>query len=155
MIVSVIVALLVGTLAGLIINFDVRVQRVGSGSMEPVLPVGALVITYKTAALHVNDIITFRNPETGGTTTHVFGGYAKDGSLLTRGVANPSADNFSPRPLRGDVVGVVWRHVDVFAVSFWMTARGAAILMLLLIIGMLLLSGRLEQPRTSDTTSPV
>lgn len=83
---------------------DMGAYRVNSGSMEPTLPKGSVVLTYKSDDLDRRDIITYRK-EGGGVVTHTFIGRAKDGSLMTHGDANPVADNHQPPLTMQDVKG--------------------------------------------------
>jgi signal peptidase I len=92
----------------------IQVHYVNSGSMEPVIPVHSVVITYETSDLKKNDVITFHNRDRGILTTHIFGGYAKDGTLKTKGAANRTPDNFTAPPRMEDVEGKVWRRIDLF-----------------------------------------
>jgi signal peptidase len=78
------------------------VFHVVSGSMEPEIPVGALIISRKTEIedIKVGDIISFRSLESfmqGSVVTHrVVEIHKRDGklALVTRGDANNSMDSF-------------------------------------------------------------
>jgi signal peptidase I len=104
---------------------------VTSGSMEPLMWPGSRVVVQRDVAIKPNDIVAFHNPETGGTTTHIFGGYAADGHFKTRGMANDDPDNFTPAPTKADVIGKVVYHTEVFTSRFWYTPRGLGIVLLL------------------------
>ena len=93
--------------------------RVATGSMEPTLPVGTLLIVKRTAPekIAVGEIITFLSPDPsipGKTVTHRVAGIAEDGAggrmFETRGDANPSSDRYF---VRGDaVIGRVVRDTS-------------------------------------------
>lgn len=85
-------------------TLDMGIYRVNSGSMAPTLSKGSVVLTYKSDDLDRRDIITYRK-EGGGVVTHTFIGLAEDGSLMTRGDANPVADNHQPPLTMQDVKG--------------------------------------------------
>ncbi len=91
-----------------------RVNAVLSGSMEPELKVGSLVVTrpVKPEAIVVGDIITFR-PTTVGENliTHRVVGIGQSSSLYfeTKGDANDGLDPFTV-PAR-NLVGEIYLHV--------------------------------------------
>jgi len=121
---------IVGGLAFVVVHFNVHANRITSGSMTGTLPVGSIVISYKTDNVQLDrrDIITFRNPEDkSGVTTHTYLGTRKDGTLITHGDANLTLDNLDNPPRRADVVGKVILHVDVFTTTFWKTWRGVTL----------------------------
>jgi signal peptidase I len=118
--------------------FGVTVNRVASGSMEPMFQVGSEVIVVKTSDPAVNDVITFHNPATGKLTTHIFGGYAPDGTLRTKGMANEDPDAFYPAPRKSDIVGKVVAHTEVFTASFWQSMRGIGVGIMAVVIVLLM-----------------
>ncbi len=93
--------------------------RVATGSMEPTLPVGTLLIVKRTAPEKIaeGEIITFLSPDPsipGKTVTHRVAGIADDGAggrmFETRGDANPSSDRYF---VSGDaVIGRVVRDTS-------------------------------------------
>ena len=93
--------------------FGYSAFRVATGSMEPELPVGALIVTRKTdpEAIREGDVITFysRDPAlNGATNTHRVVGIEENGGqriFHTKGDANPVEDAYVT--LAADVVGVV------------------------------------------------
>jgi len=80
---------------------------IGSGSMEPTLPVGTIVVVQPTEDLKPTDIITFQQEGDSRPTTHTFIGYAEDGSLMTKGDANPTPDVHSTPLTMENVKGKV------------------------------------------------
>lgn len=113
--------------------FGLSVKTVTSGSMSPLLiPGSRVVVQQKGYDLESNDIVVFHNRDTGGVTTHVFGGYASDGTLLTRGIANTQPDAFQPAPTKEDVIGKVIYQTDALTLRPWLTFRGLGIGLLVL-----------------------
>jgi signal peptidase len=93
-----------------------RVDAVFSGSMEPELKAGGVVITrpVKAEAIGVGDIVTFYSPLNMELTSHrvIAAGDSPSSPFLTKGDANEDADPFV---LTADsVVGTVCFHVPYF-----------------------------------------
>lgn len=105
----------------------VPIFRVASGSMEPTLPVGSVVFEAPADALKPGTIITFQQDGDERPTTHTFIGYAEDGSLMTKGDANPTPDVHSAPLTPDDVIGKVVLTTPVLAPSFWLSQRGLLI----------------------------
>ena len=67
---------------------------VQSGSMEPNIHIGDIVITHQQAVYHVNDAVTFNSPETERVVTHRIA-EVKEGptrQFITKGDANREED---------------------------------------------------------------
>ena len=97
-------------------RFGWRVDAVFSGSMEPQLKVGGLVVTRPVVAedIKVEDTITFHSPLNKQLTSHRVIA-VEDGSSLgfrTKGDANEDADPFIVPA--GSVVGKVCLHIPYF-----------------------------------------
>ena len=79
-------------------HFGWRVDAVLSGSMEPELKVGSVVVTRPTdiGSINTGDIITFRSPMNGKLTTHRVISVTSNPLpiLRTKGDANEDADPF-------------------------------------------------------------
>jgi signal peptidase I len=135
-------------------QFGYERLTVTSGSMEPLMWPGSRIVVQQGGDIKPNDIVAFHNPDTGGTTTHIFGGYTADGHLKTRGMANDDSDNFSPAPTRADIIGKVVYHTEVFTGRFWYTPRGLGIVLLfasaLLLMALCWAMGRGAQVSTSN-----
>jgi signal peptidase len=115
------------------------IYQITSGSMEPTLHVGARVITVPVHDFEKGDIITFRD-NNGHVVTHTYVGDAQDGSLTTKGDANPTPDVFD-RPLqKSDVIGRVVLTTPVLVGAFWLSPRGLAVGLLIIVILALILS---------------
>lgn len=93
--------------------------RVVTGSMEPTIPVGALLLTKETTidTIHIDDIICFRTQEAaiwGKIVTHRVIGFVQQGGevlLQTQGDANLVADGYLVS--RENLVGkVIWHTGD-------------------------------------------
>lgn len=120
---GVVIAIVVAAALGVRL-FGVSVYRIKTGSMAPVYPVGTVIVDSRLLAPAVGLPLTFRTED--GTVTHVLVGYGSDGRLLTRGLANPSNDVWTPPVYTRDVRGRVVLAVLVGAPSFWLSVRGAA-----------------------------
>ena len=126
--VVVILLMVAAALVFLAPHFGWRVDAVSSGSMEPELKTGGVVITRPVEAedLKVGDIITFNSPLSDELTSHRVIA-AEDGSSLhfqTKGDANEDADPFI-LPAE-NVVGEVCFHLPYFgyAAQFVKTPLG-------------------------------
>ena len=131
------IALLV-TVAGLLllsllpITGNIEIKIVKSGSMEPQIPVGSLVVVWPTASYAVGDIVTFgKDSKRDIPTTHrVVGMRVESGVTLfqTKGDANEEADP-QETALR-DVVGKVFLVVPYagFVLDFARQPLGFALL---------------------------
>jgi len=113
--------------------FMITPATVATGSMVPTLPVHSVVWVQPTDTLKPHDIIMFKQDTDSQSTTHTFIGYAEDGSLITKGDANPVADVRSVPLQMSDVEGkVVW--VTAFsAPAFWGSLRGMMVLVVIVI----------------------
>lgn len=149
---SLVLMFVAGALYAAVNVLSISMYRIDNGSMVPTLPVGTIIID-RAGSPAVNDIVTFRNrdpyaPE--GITSHVFGGYTKDGHLRTRGVANPTEDNFTPPPTQADVKGIVMFQIPVFAPAFWLSLRGGVLATLIVLLLFVLWTEPKPEPATSD-----
>ncbi len=105
------------------------VFRVATGSMEPTLPVGSFVYVAPVDAdtLKPGNIIMFQQADDDHPTTHTFYGYADDGSLMTKGDANPTPDVHTPPLTQDEVLGQVMLVNPLLAPTFWLSQRGVLI----------------------------
>lgn len=90
---------------------NVEVKIVKSGSMEPAIPTGSIVVVKPVTTYVVGDVVTFgRDTKNEIPTTHRIVAVQDGGaSFLTKGDANEEAD---PRTIfRSEVFGRVWVHV--------------------------------------------
>jgi signal peptidase I len=104
---------LLGGLAGalwIFVALTHGVAFVSGGSMEPVLHAGDIVI-YRLGArgVMVGDLVVFAHPEWSGGVVHRVTSIDSDGSLVTRGDANPTDDSdaVTRDRVRGVAVAVV------------------------------------------------
>lgn len=140
--------------------FDLKVFKVSTGSMEPTLPVGTLVLVMPDEDISVGDVITFYE-DGGEITTHTFIGYAEDGTLMTKGDANLTPDRFSDPLEQSDVIGRVVTHTSVFTFGFWMTPRGIIVATILAALAIYMVNSRQETDEEDEpseetrTPSPV
>jgi signal peptidase len=76
--------------------FGWRVDTVRSGSMDPELKVGSVVITRPVQAeeISVGDVITFRSPTSGEITSHRVSAIEDGPSFRTEAVSTEDADPF-------------------------------------------------------------
>lgn len=145
-----------GALYAAVSLLGISIYRIDNGSMVPTLPVGTVVIDREGTPAK-NDIVTFVNRDSAspeGITSHVFGGYTKDGHLRTRGVANPSEDNFTPAPTRSDVEGIVMFQIPIFASAFWLSLWGKVLAILTVLLVFVLWTESKPKSVTSHEVGP-
>jgi signal peptidase I len=112
----------------LVPRFGWRVDAVFTGSMEPALKVGGVVITHPVEAdeISVGDIITFYSPQTEKLTSHRVTAIQGGSSLYlqTKGDANENVDAVAV-PVE-NVVGKVGFHIPYlgYATQFVKTRLG-------------------------------
>jgi putative transposase len=103
--------------------FGWRVDAVRSGSVEPGLKVGSIVVTRPVQAeeISVGDVVTFRSPTSGEITSRRVSAIEDGPSFRTEGIADGNADAFIT-PAQG-VVGKVCFHVPFagYIVQYLMT----------------------------------
>jgi len=94
-------------------RFGWRVDAVLSGSMEPALKVGGVLVTYpvKVEEIKVKDIIIFYSPMSGELTSHrvVAMNHGSSVSFRTKGDANEDPDPFTVPA--SNVVGKKFLHI--------------------------------------------
>jgi signal peptidase len=135
-----------------------RTYHVRSGSMEPAIRTGALVVLAEVDAeeIDIGDIITFDRPDgAGGRVTHRVIDVISDGggrAFLTKGDANDVPD-----PWRVPVAGTQLRHVfDVPILGYlfgWLSsplARAGLLAVPAVALAWLTWSERRARPRTTD-----
>ncbi len=92
----------------------IQVYAVKTGSMEPTLPVGSLLLVRTPAAnrpLGTGDILTFAEPGSPQVmVTHRITGSDGSGNFRTKGDANPAEDPWLVN--RADIRGVLLAHYD-------------------------------------------
>ncbi|MBI2610559.1 signal peptidase I [Candidatus Kaiserbacteria bacterium] len=113
----------------------IETKIVQSGSMEPTIPVGALVVIKPKAAYEVGDIITFgEDTDSAVPTTHrILAVREADGAVFytTKGDANEEGD--AREVAQGDVIGKVYVSVPYagFVLNFARQPLGFALLIVL------------------------
>ncbi|MFH1898965.1 MAG: signal peptidase I [Patescibacteria group bacterium] len=88
--------------------YKYRVFTVVSGSMEPIIKNGSVVIVKKTSTYKTNDLVTFKNIEGTGTVTHrIVKIEQSQGKYLifTKGDGNANVDQVAIKP--EDIIGKV------------------------------------------------
>jgi len=87
-------------------------QFIKTGSMSPTMPAGSIVLDLPVSSVHVGDVITVRDPIDGSKVTHRVAAVQSDGTIVTKGDANPTVDT-PLAPLKiNDVVGKVIFHME-------------------------------------------
>ena len=109
------------------------VRMVETGSMSPTLPVWSIVMIDPQPSYHPGDVITFRADE-GKVVTHRVVALNDDGSIQTKGDANPTPDNWSDPITKDDVDGKVVFVFLLLSPTVWKTPFGIACLALLIVI---------------------
>ena len=115
--------------------FGWRTEVVISGSMEPAIRTGSIVIARPTLpeAIRTGDVIMFFSPDRKSLTTHRVVGVESDSGLrfITRGDANKNADMNAVEP--GQVVGTVVHTIPYIGhlVHFIKTPLGFIVFLLI------------------------
>ena len=120
-----------------------RVFTVVSGSMEPIIKNGSLVIVKKTSTYKTNDLVTFKNIERKGTVTHrIVKIEQSQGKYLifTKGDSNANIDQIAIKP--EDIIGKVV-FILPLAGKFFLLASSQKLLPITFYIPAGLLSGTL------------
>jgi signal peptidase len=110
--------------------FGLQMFVVKSGSMEPSIHTGSVVIDQKADKYGVGDVITFRTMENDDTITHRV--YKQDGKYFTtKGDANQAID--SVRVLDANIIGKVWFSIPFvgYLITFIRTLPGLIIFILI------------------------
>lgn len=122
-----IAGLLLGTMLPIPGNIEIKIVK--SGSMEPAISTGSLVVVKPSAYYTKGDVITFgKDTKTDVPTTHRIIEVKSDGSFVSKGDANEEAD---PNPVaRRDVIGKVLFSIPGagYVLSFARTKLGFALL---------------------------
>lgn len=131
---TIFVALVIG-IAGLLLGTmlpipgSLEIKIVKSGSMEPEIPTGSLVVVKPAASYGKGDIITFgKDTKTDIPTTHRIIAINPDGSFVTKGDANEEQDQ-NPAA-RAEVIGKVIFSIPGagYVLDFARTKLGFALL---------------------------
>ncbi len=128
------------------IYVNVPMYRIASGSMEPTLPIGTIVIGVPATDLQVTDIITFQQEGMKEPVTHTFIGYDEAGNIMTKGDANTTPDVHTVPLTDEDVISKLWMTVPILVPSFWTSPKGIGIA-ILAIVGLTLL---LTRPKNDE-----
>ncbi|MCI2047594.1 MAG: signal peptidase I [Faecalibacterium sp.] len=126
-----------------------RLYAVRTGSMEPAIPTGSLVVLKPTGgtALAVGDVITFRKAD-GSVVTHRIVSIDEAGNIATQGDANNTPDLTTT--MANAVIGKVAFHVPaVGAVCEWVETK-TGILTITAILILLLLAVFLPEVFAAD-----
>ena len=127
-----IVLLLLGSLWPRALGYDVRI--VESGSMEPAISVGAVVLTRPEASYQVGDVVTYQRRTDQSATTHRLIQEIQvdaETAFLTQGDANNVAD---VEPVRSvEIAGKVWLDIPYlgYVLSFFQSPLGFLVLVLI------------------------
>ena len=148
-------------LAGVVamLTFVTPVLKVGSGSMEPTLPTGSRILIHEQSSYDVGDIITFR-ADGGKVVTHRLVEFGENGTLVTKGDANPTPDVWDEPLTESQVMGKVVYLTTLTTADFWVTPRGIGIIICLMVIAGALLwrdkpsDTTTTKPQSAETTTP-
>jgi len=91
-------------------NYDLRIVQ--SGSMEPTVPTGSVIIIYSANSYTIGDVITFQRSGEKEVTTHrIIEERLEMGEevFVTQGDANNVADSEPVLPI--EITGKMWAHV--------------------------------------------
>lgn len=114
-----------------------QMRTVISGSMEPNMPIGSLIVTKKVPIdrLEVGNIVSFES--NGEIVTHRIA-KMEEGKIFTKGDANPSWDEGYVE----EVIGKVLFHVPKIGIFFQMIQTPRGTLALVMTIGTFILLDR-------------
>lgn len=118
--------------------------RIATDSMSPDFPAGTMVIDSGALPLVPHRAVTFTAD--GAVVTHVLLGFNKDGSLITRGIANPVPDRWPTPIYPRDVRGRVLLRILLFAPAFWSGLRGLVVIAGLTLAATTFIVGRRAMP---------
>jgi len=123
--------LLVGSLWPGQHGYDIRI--VESGSMEPTIPTGAVVLTRPTASYQVGDVVTYQRRTDQSATTHRLIAdteVAAEAAFLAQGDANNVPD--AQPVLAVEIAGKVWLDIPYlgYVLSFFRSPLGFLVLVL-------------------------
>jgi len=126
------VLLLLGSLWPGEVGYDIRI--VESGSMEPTIPTGAVILTRPEAEYQVGDIVTYQRRTDQSATTHRLIAEVDSQAVqafVTQGDANNVADVQPVLP--EEVAGKVWLHIPYlgYILSFLRSPLGFMLLVLI------------------------
>jgi signal peptidase len=129
-----------------------------SGSMEPALRVGSVVLTrmVDATAIGVGDVITFHPPGSRTVVTHRVVEVSTEAEgrrlLFTKGDANPVRDP-EPVVVTGRIARVAWAVPYLgYVIRYARTPAGVLVLAVLPLVGVLV-EGRLRRARSSSPTA--
>jgi signal peptidase I len=112
---------------------------VQSGSMEPTISIGDLLITHKKSIYQKSDVVTFYSQETNRIVTHriIDTKEGKDGQFITKGDANNEEDEYQIS--NSNIIGkVVFKIPKLgFLINFAQSAIGLTILILVPAAGLI------------------
>lgn len=146
--------LLVATVAVMVL-WVTPMKVVASGSMAPTLPVGARIFLQDASDIQKGDIITFLDND-DEVVTHRIIELRPDGSIITKGDANLTADVYDPPLTSSDVLGKVVYMSPVLTADFqkwfWTSPRGIAAIFFLTVITITLFWRSGEKKSESERT---
>jgi signal peptidase len=138
-------------------RFGWRVDAVFSGSMEPEIKVGSVVVTRPVEAetIKVGDVITFNSPLSETPTTHRVVSVEKGSELRfqTKGDTNEDADPFTV-PAQ-NVMGKVCFHVPFFGYFSQFAKTPLGFILLLCVPGLIIMVMEMRNVRRLLTEKQV
>lgn len=152
-------AMLLGlVIFGVLPLFGVQYRAVLTGSMEPEIPVGSLVMIVKTDAeeIQVGDDVTYVSSGRNVTTHRVAEIDRENNSFITYGIAN-GLDNKDPAVRYENILGVVRLHIPGVGPLFTaLTTTSGKIIAITVIVAVFLISLLIgtNLPEKDDKTQP-
>ena len=119
------------------IKNNYKMYTVMSGSMEPTLNTGGLIFSIPSDSYNIDDIVTFKTPQTSKTndfTTHrIYGNGDLDGKpyFITKGDANSSPDGW--KVFQEDIVGKKLFHIPYLGYLIGYTKTLPGLLLIIII----------------------
>ncbi|MCA9361844.1 signal peptidase I, partial [Candidatus Kaiserbacteria bacterium] len=128
------------------IDTNVELRIVQSGSMEPAISTGSLILVWPQTSYRVGDVIMFEDHNAAVTTTHSIVDIVEDAGVtrfVTQGDANEDPDNASVAT--GDIYGAVAFSLPKAGFVLDFARQPVGFMLLIVLPALLLIVGEIEK----------